>query len=971
MSRVRWEAVLGVAVVLISLSAYLPLSSAQGTSGGVVPPSALAPAPTAGTAPALRGSVSVTPSIQQLKGWNGVTFNSSTCACYTPDSAVASGNGYVVEVARSEIEIWSSVSGALLHNQSLGSFFHTPATTSTESPRVAYDAKDSRWFVATVVANASGTGYLLVNSSKTPNPLSGWYQAKILPGAVLPDHLSLGMSSTLLVLTDNAMASGTFKEADAWILNKSALLDGTFKGIDVSKYSTTTNMSLEPALELGDNSTAYFVSDCAAATSGICPSGTAFDYFTVSGVPPGTVTVTPHLLTTSGTTCLPYSKGCTASGGAPQPGTNPPLISTGDTRILSASWVGGQLWTVGNDACKLNATMVSCLRLIEIGTNHNALLKTLVYGVGAGSLYLYDPALTVDTAFDVLLTLTKSGNTTYPSMVETALPQGGKMAGLVTVAAGTATYSPTPEVSTGACNATIPCPWGTYAGAVSEPGNSSLQWFSGYYCPSNCSSNYWYSWVSKARPDIPYTYLVKFAEVGLPKGSPWTVIYRGTSLYSTSSSITFVERNGTANFSVATVSGGVGVRYLPSPAIAPVNVSGGNVSVNVTFTKQYLFSPVISPAGAGTVTPVISWHDANTTFNLTATGKAGHAFFDWIGTGLGSYSGTTNPVRVTILSPLTETAYFQPAYAVDFTETGLPSHTNWTVSLNGAVILANTSTVSFAAPNGTYTFSVASTIPIGNWSRYVTQNTSGSFTVSGTAVTFVVPFTEEFLLTMLSSPSGSGSLSPASGWYPLGTSLNLTAGAVPGNRFLHWNGTGYGSYNGVSNPVSLSLTGSINETAVFTSLSYVAGTVTPATASVTIDGTSVSVSSTGVFNMSLGAGRHQIVATLAGYQTLHLNVSTLSGSGASVDLVLLPAASSSSGGSDVLPGVTATGLVILVVVAVVLLVVGFVLGRRGQGKKGGGNPSPPPDPRPAPPVPPGYGPYPGGAAPPPQTGPGR
>ena len=88
-------------------------------------------------------------------------------------------------------------------------------------------------------------------------------------------------------------------------------------------------------------------------------------------------------------------------------------------------------------------------------------------------------------------------------------------------------------------------------------------------------------------------------------------------------------------------------------------------------------------------------------------------------------------------------------YTVRFNETGLPSGTAWSVSINGTSVPANGSTVATALTNGTYSYSV------GTVSGYRSTPTSGTLVVNGSAVTvgiryarlFAVNFTESGLPT--------------------------------------------------------------------------------------------------------------------------------------------------------------------------------------------------------------------------------
>jgi YVTN family beta-propeller protein len=82
-----------------------------------------------------------------------------------------------------------------------------------------------------------------------------------------------------------------------------------------------------------------------------------------------------------------------------------------------------------------------------------------------------------------------------------------------------------------------------------------------------------------------------------------------------------------------------------------------------------------------------------------------------------------------------------PAYAVTFTETGLPSSTNWSVTLNGTTHTSSTGSIPFTEPNGSYDFSV------GLAAGYGPKPSNGSLTVHGAHPPVSVAFTKVYLLT--------------------------------------------------------------------------------------------------------------------------------------------------------------------------------------------------------------------------------
>ncbi|MGC9076733.1 MAG: InlB B-repeat-containing protein [Conexivisphaera sp.] len=75
----------------------------------------------------------------------------------------------------------------------------------------------------------------------------------------------------------------------------------------------------------------------------------------------------------------------------------------------------------------------------------------------------------------------------------------------------------------------------------------------------------------------------------------------------------------------------------------------------------------------------------------------------------------------------------------------------------------------------------------------------------------------QYLLTMAANPSNAGSTDPAVGayWEPAGTALSIGATPNSGWAFVSWTGSGSRSYSGTLQYPSITMDGSINETANF------------------------------------------------------------------------------------------------------------------------------------------------------------
>ena len=312
---------------------------------------------------------------------------------------------------------------------------------------------------------------------------------------------------------------------------------------------------------------------------------------------------------------------------------------------------------------------------------------------------------------------------------------------------------------------------------------------------------------------ITTTYMVTFSESGLPSGTSWTATFNGNPKSSTTSAITFSGiANGAYPFSVSTpVPGGSGIQYVGAPASGTITVSGSNVSQAVIYTTQYQLTTSVNPASGGTISPSTgNWYNGGTPVPVSATANPGYTFQSFTGTGLGSYSGSNNPASVTMNGPVSEVANFQAAtttYTVPFSESGLPTGTNWTVTLAGQTLSSTTGPITFHEPNGTYSFTVGS-VP-----GYTANITSGSVTVAGGAVntpitfttsgtpTYTVTFTETGLPsgtmwlaylngTMKATSSTKVSFSEPNGTYPFGIGGPSNYAPSPSSGTVTVNGAG-------------------------------------------------------------------------------------------------------------------------------------------------------------------------------------
>ncbi len=290
-----------------------------------------------------------------------------------------------------------------------------------------------------------------------------------------------------------------------------------------------------------------------------------------------------------------------------------------------------------------------------------------------------------------------------------------------------------------------------------------------------------------------------------------------------------------SNHTIATTSpqGSNGTRYSFASwsdigAIShAVTASSSTTSYLATFNTSYLLTTAVNASADGSVTanppsPTSDgYYAAGTPVTLTATANTGYSFSNWTGT----TNSSTNPLPVTMNSPVSETANF------------VVNNLNVTVGTNVAGVsftidnVAYTSTQNFTWQAGS-SHTIATTSPQGsNGTRYTFASWSDSgaishiVTASSSTTSYVATFNTSYLLTTLVSPPASGAVTPGvasptgDGYYPAGTPVELTAGPAPTYAFTSWSGSADLSST-TANPTTVTMNAPEIVTANFT-LTYV------------------------------------------------------------------------------------------------------------------------------------------------------
>jgi thermopsin len=238
-------------------------------------------------------------------------------------------------------------------------------------------------------------------------------------------------------------------------------------------------------------------------------------------------------------------------------------------------------------------------------------------------------------------------------------------------------------------------------------------------------------------------YKATFTESGLPAGTHWTVTTNGVSQTVTTTSMVFYEANGTYAYSVGLISGYHTVDH------GTFVIAGNSLTVHSTFSRT-TYTVKFTETGLTS-----GWH---TTWCVTYNGSqvcttASSIAFDGILNGT-SYSYTIGHVANYSLDQsytgsgtvpsgggqgqivLTVPVHFVLVkYTVTFTESGLPSHTSWQVTMSGKTTVSTGNKITFSESNGTYAFTIVSA------GHSETSNPMSPLTVNGAAVPVAVTFT--------------------------------------------------------------------------------------------------------------------------------------------------------------------------------------------------------------------------------------
>jgi hypothetical protein len=669
-----------------------------------------------------------------------------------PDTQVAAGPNYLVEMVNSSGSVWDK-SGTLLKLFDLNAFFAVPAGYSFSDPRILYDSGSQRWFASGVAfVQPTLASVVTIAVSMTSDPTQTWVQYSAANSSNLThDQPKIGVSSDKVVLSWNDFLYGlSFQGQSTWVLQKSQMVAGTpANGVAIGPDST--RQSLVPAVQLTSNSAEYIVYN----------RGASVGVVTITGTPLlGNVVWNESDLAAPPTSAPPT---------ADQPGM-PGSIATNDDRFLTAVWENGILWTGGNDACVPSSDTTSrpCSRLIQVFTSPATINQDFDIATTGGGLYF--PAFALDGNGAMYVVYNISSSTQYVGVRITGQLAGAApqtLAAAQTIRSGDTTYNMNPCFGT-----TGTSRWGDYAGAAIDPQNPTDVWVASEYAAIGTSTNpstvgcAWGTFI--ARLTFALTVVPDFTLAATP--SSQTVTQGASTTYN-------VTVNPTGGF---TGSVGLAVSGLPagasgtfSPVIAnqstlsittdPVATLPGSYALTITGTSGTL-------THTATVTLVVQAATAGE-FSLSALpgsqtvlAGAGTTYTVTI-TPTGGFSGS---VALTVSGlPAGATGIFSPVIANQST---LSITTDPVATLPGSYVLTITGVSSLLSHSAAVTL-VVQAAPTPDFSLSATPASQTVKHGAGTSYTVSITRTGGF----------TGTVTLSAGGLPIGVSVGFNPNGTTGN----------------------------------------------------------------------------------------------------------------------------------------------------------------------------------------------
>ncbi len=401
-----------------------------------------------------------------------------------PDPTVAAGPNHIVTVVNSTIDIYNK-SGSLLLESSMASWFAslTPPGGPFD-PKIVYDAQSGHWMLIALASDFSSKAVYLLSVSQTSDPTGAWWNYSIssVTGTGINkawgDYEDIGFdgnTSGSVYISSNQFTflAGIFTTAQVVTISKTELYTGApltlFRATNLKNANGSQAFTIRVARSLSATNTEYMINSHSGGGNNVTLWNVTHNF-------PNPPVITRQATVNIGS----YSpapnarqKGCTDT------------LDTIDNRIFNAVYKNGRLYAGFNEAHNWGSGTVAAIRFLEINTTTNTPVVNETYG--QDKLDYWFPAITVDSAGNIISVFARSGSTEYA---------GIRYSGRLTTDTAT---QPSALLKAGQACITG-SRWGDYFGVSVDPADNTKVWIFGEWSKNvaGVSSVWdWGTWVGE------------------------------------------------------------------------------------------------------------------------------------------------------------------------------------------------------------------------------------------------------------------------------------------------------------------------------------------------------------------------------------------------------------------------------------------------------------------------------------------
>jgi uncharacterized repeat protein (TIGR02543 family)/uncharacterized delta-60 repeat protein len=224
-----------------------------------------------------------------------------------------------------------------------------------------------------------------------------------------------------------------------------------------------------------------------------------------------------------------------------------------------------------------------------------------------------------------------------------------------------------------------------------------------------------------------------------------------------------------------------------------------NKSVTANFIREYTLTIATGLGGTTNPSPGNYTYDSGTQVSITAIPDAGYRFSGWSG----DFSGTTNPITITMNGDKLITANFIWQYTLTVTAgTGgttdpVPGSYKYDTGTQASVK---------AIPNSGYRF--------GSWSGDASGTTNPVTVTMDSDKSITANFVRQYTLTIAAGTGGTTDPIPSTYIHDSGTQVSVKATPNSGYQFSGWSG----SVSGTTSPITITMDADKSATANFTAI---------------------------------------------------------------------------------------------------------------------------------------------------------